>query len=277
MSDSTMPGASPEPLFENAGMRMKSCRHGVMLYNTKDVYIGRAFDLYGEYAESEMALLKHFIRPDAWIFDIGANIGAHTIFFAKALAPGACVVAFEPQRGVFQNLCANVALNGLRNVMTFHAGVGTEPGIAHIPVPDYAQDGNFGGIALTQGSGEPVQVMSVDQLGTPSVGLMKIDVEGMELDVLKGAGQAIAKFRPVLYVENDRREKSAALLAHIFGLGYRIYWHMAPLFNPANIYAHADNVFGNTISLNVLCVPGETPQNITALPEAKTPDEWIAG
>lgn len=254
-------------------MRAKRCRHGVMLYNTHDVYIGRAFDLYGEYAESEMNLLAHFLKPGQTAFDIGANIGAHTLYFAQTVGPQGLVVAMEPQRQVFQTLCANVALNALGNVMTFNAGAGAQPGTTLVPVPNYAQDGNFGGVELGQ-QGEPVQVMALDQMGVASLALIKIDVEGMELDVLTGAQETIAKHRPMLYVENDRRDKSPALLAHILGLGYRAYWHVAPLFNEHNHFAVTENIFANTVSLNLLCLPGEVNQNIEILPEVKSVDDF---
>lgn len=255
-------------------MRVKRCRHGAMLYNTHDVYIGRAFDLYGEYAESEMALLAKFLKPGAVTFDVGANIGAHTLFFAGAVGPQGRVVAFEPQRQVFQTLCANVALNALPNVITFHAAAGAEQGVTQVPVPDYTNEGNFGGVSVGGGQGETVQVMTVDQIGLSALALIKIDVEGMELDVLKGAQATIAKHRPVLYVENDRREKSSPLLEHIIGLGYRAYWHIAPLFNPDNYFGAEENVFAQSVSLNLLCLPGEVDQKIEGMAEVKSPDDF---
>ncbi|MNC96230.1 hypothetical protein D3C83_135470 [compost metagenome] len=57
----------------------------------------------------------------------------------------------------------------------------------------------------------------------------------------------------MLYVENDRAEKSAALLETIFALDYRAYWHVPPLFNPANAAGNAENVFPGTVSVNVIC------------------------
>ncbi|MFC1673967.1 FkbM family methyltransferase [Pseudomonadota bacterium] len=268
--------SSFEPIFENAHMRMKACRHGPMLYNTNDTYIGRSFDLYGEYAESEMGLLANFVKPGMLALDVGANIGAHTIFLAKTVGPQGHVLAFEPQRQVFQNLCANVALNALGNIVTFHAGVGDQPGTAVVPHPNYQTQGNFGGVSLGgEHGGENIQIMSIDQVGLPALHFMKIDVEGMETSVLKGATQTISAYKPVLYVENDRKDKSPELLAYIFSLGYRAYWHTAPLYNSANHANNPENIFGSTISLNLLCFPAEVSQNIEGLPEVKSPDEFI--
>lgn len=264
-----------EALFDHGAMRMKACRYGAMLYNIHDQFIGRSFDLYGEYAEDEMGLLSNFLGPGQFVMDVGANIGAHTLFFAQKIGPEGRVLAFEPQRQVFQNLCANVALNGLSNVMTFHAGAADQHGMTAIPTPDYNHEGNFGAVSLlpdprVQNAGtEPVQLMTLDQLGLPHLALLKIDVEGMELAVLKGAAQTIQQHRPALYIENDRPEASPALLGYLKESGYRVYWHVSPLFNPHNVFANSENVFGRIVSKNVLCLPGEAQQNITGLVEVE--------
>jgi len=261
-------------LFENLPMRMKACRHGTVLYNIHDTYIGRGFDLYGEYAESEMSFLANFIHPGQFVCDIGANIGAHTLFFAKTVGLQGRVISFEPQRQIFQTLCANVTLNALNNVLTFHAGAGEAPGTTTVPLLNYDVEGNFGGVSLATEHGETVQIMALDQLGLPTVSLIKIDVEGMELAVLKGAAQTISQHKPVLYVENDRREKSPELIAHILSLGYRAYWHLAPLYSADNFAGNPDNIFGNTISLNMLCLASDIPQKIEGLAEIQTPDDF---
>ena len=101
--------------------RLKTCRHGEMIFNVHDQHIGRSLDLYGEWAESELELLGLFIKPGDLVVDVGANIGTHTVFFAQRAGAAGQVYALEPQRIVFQSLCANLALNGLLNVRAFHA------------------------------------------------------------------------------------------------------------------------------------------------------------
>ena len=65
--------------------------------------------------------------------------------------------------------------------------------------------------------------------------------------------------RPLLYVEDDRQERSAALRALLASLGYELYLHRPPLYNPANFAGNATNVFGRIVSLNLLCHPRELP------------------
>jgi FkbM family methyltransferase len=235
-----------------------------MVYNINDTYIGRALDTYGEISRGEVELFQQIVRPSTTAVEVGSNIGVHTIVLARLVGPQGRVVAFEPQRIVFQMLCANVALNALGNVVTYHAAAGRQPGSIVVPGIDYSQAGNFGGVSLgSSESGEPATVVTIDSLNLPSCQFIKIDVEGMERDVIEGAMSTIQKFRPRLYVENDRVEKSRALINRLLGLDYRLYWHLASLFNSDNFFGEKENVLGNVVSVNMLCIPRLGPLSLT--------------
>jgi FkbM family methyltransferase len=236
--------------------RLKQCRHGMMVYNVNDVYVGRSFDLYGEFSQKEADLFPQLLRPGDLVVEVGANIGAHTLVIAKLVGPQGLVIAYEPQRICFQTLCANIALNSITWVYTYMQAVGRETGSLVVPSLDYTQPNNFGGINLRgHRQGERVQLTTLDSLTLSKCRLIKIDVEGMEIDVLQGAKNVIAKHRPFLYVENDRQEQSDALIRFIDSLGYNMYWHRPALFNPDNYLKHSENVFGNIVSINMLCAP----------------------
>jgi FkbM family methyltransferase len=245
----------PTAIHASSFNRLYTCRHGVMLINKNDVYIGRSFEHYGEFSEGELELFETFVRTDDTVVEAGANIGAHTVRLAQLVGPAGRVHAFEPQRVVFQSLCANVALNGLANVFSHHAAVGREPGQLIVPALDYGNENNFGGLGLGGYShGEPVAVETIDGLQLSSCSFIKIDVEGMEQEVLHGARETIGQYRPVLYVENDRAEHSAALIKLIMGLGYRLYWHLPRMFRADNYYENSANIFGEIVSVNMVCV-----------------------
>jgi FkbM family methyltransferase len=244
--------------------RLKACRHGRMVYNINDQFIGRSLDLYGEWCEGEIALLKQLIRPTDTIVDVGAYIGTHTLAFAKFASGGGGVVAFEPQRLIFQTLCGNAALNSLTNVRAFQYACGEEQDTILVPEIDPATSSNFGGLQLgqqqtgeQQRTGEQVAMIRLDDLELPACGLIKIDVEGMELDVLKGAKETIERCKPVIYAANDRPDRRDALIRHIASLGYRMYWHLVSLFNPDNFLKQSENVWPNIAARNMLCVAGE--------------------
>jgi hypothetical protein len=104
---------------------------------------------------------------------------------------------------------------------------------------------------------------------------MKVDVEGMELSALKGAGQTIQKFRPILYVENDKPERSAALIEFLFSLGYTLFWHLPPLYEPANFYRNPINEFQQTVSINVLGIHSSVTTDISGLKRIQSPQsDW---
>lgn len=237
-------------------------RHGIFLANENDVYIGGALIAYGEFCELEGRFLQGYCRAGNVVVEVGSNIGGHTVTIAQAVGSEGRVLAIEPQPVVFQSMCANLALNCLLNVDALNCGCAETQRVLTLPAVDYAQEGNFGGLALRPPSAAPsipVQCEALDNLlqRYSRVDLIKIDVEGMEQDVLAGAANAIRAFEPVLYVENDRPQKSASLIEAIHALNYRAWWHIPPLFNPDNYYANKHNLYPGICSFNMVCLPAD--------------------
>jgi FkbM family methyltransferase len=251
----------------------KLCRHGRMAFNQNDLYVGISLLVYGEWAEFEMRLLGPLLRPGDVVIDAGANIGTHTVCFANAVGPTGRVYAFEPQRHVHDLLWNNVAVNGLLNqTICTRAAVGSVAGTLFVPDLPPHLILNFGALSLGDyDEGDTVPVVAIDDLDLHHCRLIKIDVEGMESEVLRGAEQTIRWKRPFLFVENDRAEHSAGLIAQIQALNYRILVHMAPCFNPDNYAGFARNMFPHSAGVNLLCVPVEA-----AFDETRYPG-WDAG
>lgn len=237
---------------------LTATRHGLMLASHCDAYVGRSLLTYGEFSQHETDFLSHYLKPGDVVFDIGANVGALTVPLAQVVGPGGVVFAFEPQRIVYQTLCANVALSSLTNVVAFQSAVGDASCGPSLVVPplDYGKPNNFGGVALGNGEqGEHVPVWTLDESGLPPAAVVKVDVEGMEPEVLKGGRAYITEHKPVLYLESDRTDRRGELLALIDELGYDAWWHCPPLFNPQNFRGVAENVFGEIVSVNLVCLP----------------------
>jgi len=237
------------------------------LYNVNDSYIGRSIEKYGEYAGIEARFLARLCNDGDVVFEVGANIGAHTVTLARRVGSGGRVLAFEPQRLAFQSLCANVALNSLANVDCYWAALGERRGTIAVPELDPGQPANFGGVSLEQSrQGRSVACFTLDDfIAAPRVRLVKIDVEGMEADVIRGGLRLIERFRPHLYVENDRVDKSEALMRLIDGLGYRLYWHTPPLYDADNARHDPENLFPDVRSFNMLCVHRDAPAEVTGV------------
>lgn len=255
--------------------RLTRTPHGLVLYNRHDRYIGRSIERYGEFSLGEIELFRQAIQPGWHVVEAGANIGAHTLILAQQVGPRGRVYAFEPQRVLFQTLCANMSLNSLTHVDCRQAALGAVAGTTYVPPLDYNAENNFGGLSLTYQQGEPVPVVPLDSLDLPRCDFFKIDVEGMELEVLRGAEQTIQRCRPLLYVENDRPEQSAELIRYLQELGYELYWHLPPLYSPHNSFRNPENAFGRTVSVNMLGVHRSVPQNISGLTKVEGPhSDW---
>lgn len=248
-------------------------RHGLYIANENDVFIGRALIHYGEYSELEWNLLEQFCKPGRVVVEVGANIGCHTVAIGKAVGASGRVVAIEPQPVTFQALCANLALNSLTNVDAINCGCGSNRQTLSLPRIDYAHEGNFGAVGLqgytTTASSISIDIQRLDDLLAPykMVNLLKIDVEGMESEVIEGASEVIRAFRPTMYVENDRPQKSRMLIDLIRGMGYRIWWHIPPCFNPDNYFANTHNLYPDIGSFNMLCIHSTIAANIAGLDE----------
>jgi len=271
-----MKGKPDEPsVLDVTGFNeVRMCREGPMVYNRNDRFVGRSLARYGEYSHDETVLFEQVVKPGWVVVEAGANIGTHTVALSRLAGASGQVHAFEPQRLVFQTLCANLALNHCTNVYAHQAGVGRERGTLVVPALDPRLAANFGGVALRKAEGgDVVDVLAIDDLALPMCHFIKVDVEGMELDVLRGAAATIAAFRPVLYLENDRAEGSRPLFEALFALGYDAWWHLPPLFNAYNWFGESEDLFPNVVSANVLCLPREAKARIDGLAAVRSADD----
>jgi FkbM family methyltransferase len=181
---------------------------------------GKALD----HAEIEFlrAILLRIEGPHV-IVDVGANFGVYSLGLANASGPLGKVHAFEPQRIIYNMLAGTMALNGITNVYCHNVALGDSEGRVEIPRFDYNQLLNFGSIecgerqteVLSQQRGndqtkaEYVRLATLDSFNLTSVHLIKIDAEGMEMQVLEGSTQTIQNNRPVMYIEFIKSDREA--------------------------------------------------------------------
>jgi FkbM family methyltransferase len=247
------------PILLEAGFnQLARCRHGLMLFNRHDRYIGASLRKYGEWSEDEMRLFQQLVPPGSVVVEGGANIGPHTVALSKLVGTGGEVHAFEPQRLVFQALCANLALNGCANVHAYQAALGASSGEVLVPAVPPDRPENFGAIGLAGvSSGERTPLRRLDELDLHACRMIKLDVEGMEIQALQGAAETVRRLRPLLYVENDRSDPTQALVRLLVSWGYDAYWHAPPLYCEDNFAGDQENIFGATVSVNMICFPTE--------------------
>ena len=167
-------------------------------------------------------MLFRSINPGMLVLEIGANIGAHTVHLAKLVGENGGVVAFEAQRLIHQMLCANLALNGLENTDAQCLAVGATPGEMMLARADHRRDNYLGDLTPDPNQGDMAEMIAIDNLMLPACHMIKIAVENSGKQVLEGARQTITRFRPYLYVRDDRPDKHAELIATLFDLEYRV-------------------------------------------------------
>jgi FkbM family methyltransferase len=248
------------------------------MFNRNDRFVGRSLDCYGEWCESEIDLLQRFLRPGDTALDVGANIGSHTVAFAAAAGETGSVLAFEPQRLPFQLLCGNVALNCLANVRCLQKAVGDRKGSAKIAALSPREPHNFGAVSIGEecSASEDVEIVTIDSLALKSCRLIKIDVEGMEPEVIRGARDTIRACQPILFVENNTIDKASRTIAAILDAGYKAWWHLALYYNSANFFHNEENIFAAfKPEANMLCLPEGRDPGIPELIECTgINDNW---
>lgn len=165
--------------------------------------IGQTLYLTGSFEESELDLCAKYIPSDAVVLDIGANIGLHSVYFSQKV-PRGFVLAFEPSLETFQLLATNVV--GIENVSLLNVAISNQGGILDFFV---ASDNAYSGLMDTKRKSIrdviKVPCMRVDDvlknININRVDFVKIDVEGLELNVLQGMTQAIETYKPVIFCE----------------------------------------------------------------------------
>jgi FkbM family methyltransferase len=161
---------------------------------------------FGRYEPHFADLFRLLVRPGDRCVDVGANVGVHTIRLAKLAGPDGEVVAVEPNPEVIRRAERNVALNGLDTVRLVNAAASDRAGQLELYRPS-GSDTNRARASLLHhpyltGAPTTVPVVTLDDVcdGGP-VSLIKIDVEGHEAGVLRGAAVVIARDMPLIIFE----------------------------------------------------------------------------
>lgn len=196
-----------------------SSDYGPIIINLNDNAIGRQISQYGYWATDDINIINTLVNVQLdkfgqiVFYDVGANIGTHSLAIAKTHPDTVAIRAFEAQRQVFNMLCGTMAINGLSNVHCHHNAISEKIGdFIDIPIPDYNSANNFGSLELIppknsdnqgiihSGKMESVKTLSIDSFNE-KVDFIKMDIEGMEDKALLGAINTIEHHRPILFLE----------------------------------------------------------------------------
>ena len=176
------------------------------------------------------------LPSDSVVVDAGANAGLVCVPVARRVqTKGGHVYAFEPQRAIYYALCGTVALNSIGNLTVYNMGLSNVNAVMSVPSVDYSVDQDFGMVSLLpkNDAGNDIAVISLDGFGLNRLDFLKIDVEGMEIDVLRGAKELIQAHQPWCWIE---------------------YWKVSERAIMAE-FCEIDYTFYKVDPLNLLCVP----------------------
>ena len=241
----------------------RKLKHGFFSYYSNDQYIGKSLSEYGEWSEAEVILLTQLLSTNENIIEVGSNIGTHTIPLAKKVSNGGLVYAIEPQYQNHKLLLKNIKDNDLKNVEIIKVAISSKQGEAYMNTFDENVTSNYGDSKIFNSNfenAESVPVKTLDQLfynevrEKKSIKLIKCDAQGQELNIILGSRKIIDMHKPFLYLENDDVDTSKSLIEEIKKMGYIIFWHLPPLFNPNNFLKNTKNIFQNIISYNMFCI-----------------------
>jgi FkbM family methyltransferase len=170
--------------------------------------------------------LHPYVVPGATVIDVGANIGFFTVPFARWVGAKGCVISIEPETANFQSLRSRVERLRLASAVSLVNAAAVEaPGQVRLALnPDNPADHRVAseGMLVT---GVSIDAL-VEERGWPPISFMKIDVQGGELSVIRGARETLRRFRPGLFVEFDEPSLARAgtstteLLGELLALGY---------------------------------------------------------
>jgi len=194
-----------------------------------DTNIGRCLYSNGGFEQEEIRFCHQYIEPQSIVVDIGANVGLHTLFYSDFARQG-LVLSFEPARDTFFYLLGNV--QHLKNVIPLNIALSDAVGISEFFV---ASDDAYSGLKDTRRkeivNRYRVVSMRLDDIllpmGLDRVDFVKIDVEGLERNVLSGMAGIMEIYHPVLFCEiykgDNSNEDPEETVHYVMGKGYHAF------------------------------------------------------
>ena len=235
--------------------------------------IGGALKLYGEWAPGETALFSQVIHKGDWIADVGANVGFHTLFFSLQTGDTGRVFGFEPEELNHRLLQLNMGVNKIKNAFIYNALVGRESrvllswnvrsdpfnrGDSRFTVQDDLSPGE---------NSKPLMQIALDDMRLERCDLLKIDVQGYEQEVFRGAERLLESRRPLVFFEQDGTENFKEIMELLRNKHYRCYWYVCRAFPRFNIHGAREDIYNGEAEKNIFAVPGERTKEYSFLRE----------
>ncbi|MBN8921902.1 MAG: FkbM family methyltransferase [Rhodanobacter sp.] len=238
--------------------RLWNTRYGVMAAMNQDNPIVQSLRQYGEWIEQELDILGSFLQEGQVVVEFGGEYAAHALWLAKAVGDQGRVIVAEPRRIEFQQLCANLALNGLGNVHAEAMWLGRQSGFTSLgelfPESSASQT-------------ERVRTSTLDEQALDELHLLKINLPGAAAALLAGAHETVRRCRPIIYLRLASIGQAVTDISALKELGYRCWSHLPFMFNKDNFAGSTDNNFPGCVHQNIIAAPIEGRQDFDRLQE----------
>lgn len=184
-------------------------------------------DSWEEYIHDQF---KKYVKPGSVALDIGGHIGTHTLNLSRLVGGSGQVYVFEPQPKMFCELAINMHLNGCQNIKYFHNALGAEEKWIKMHIPPEVWMATYSPTMINEGhgtvtldseaSGEPAKMIRLDDLHIDNISLIKMDVEGFEMEVIRGGKETILRNKPVMIIEIFKDDNTLHRIKEISSMGY---------------------------------------------------------
>lgn len=197
------------------------------IFPLQDINIDNALYNCGVYELGTIKIIRNFVKPGNTVVDVGANIGFISMYASVRTGSMGRVHSFEPVDTTRKLLIDNIELNNFENICVYPYALGDTSGVGKVVSFENSRGGSKVVPEQRSDDSEVVEIKPLDAIIETPVHFIKIDVEGYELQVLKGAEKIIEKWKPILLIEYSptlTSDDGLCLREFLKNLtGYRIY------------------------------------------------------
>jgi len=189
--------------------------------------LGLSSLLYGTFEKGELEFVSQYLQPGNTVMDIGANIGLFAVVMGRTIGQGGEVIAFDPVPTNIVRLKSNLSENGISAEAVYELALGSVNAQMELKMSDDTAYPSMHKVEYGFGNGQVIQV-NVKRLddvwherGRPMISFVKMDVEGAELEVIKGSGEMLTQCHPTMLIEANTPQHLAKLKEALRPFGYR--------------------------------------------------------
>jgi len=237
-----------------------------MILDPKNGFLDKYIYFYKIDEPKILDVFLRYIKQGDIVLDIGMNNGHHTLFISKIIGETGKIYSFEPIKRLVSQVEESVKINGIDNIKINNFALGNKEIESLINI----EENNLACASILEAEEnnsilekEKIIIKKIDSLDLPKIDFIKIDTEGYEWEVIKGANSLIEKDKPIMVFEfnpmsYNLEDKNASynFLEYLYNLGYRLYDINKSLILISDLYKFVDTFKKNTTNqqTNILAI-----------------------